>query len=88
MHSDHKESITCIIEIWREENSSVIGKEESEESVREEKFFNFCKTAHKPYDKYVVEVLSLAEMRFGDLIEISSDGDWEKIKVHCERQKA
>lgn len=61
---------------------------EHAQPIREEKFFNFCKTAHKPYDKYVVEVLSLAEMRFGDLIEISSDGDWEKIKVHCEREKA
>ena len=55
--------------------------------MRDGKYFSFCKTAHKPYDRYVVEVLSLAELCFGDRIEISSDGDWESIKVRCEYKK-
>jgi len=39
--------------------------------------FEFCKTARKPYDKYVVACLILAKFHFGDAIEISSDGDLE-----------
>jgi hypothetical protein len=42
--------------------------------------FSFCKTAYKPYDKYVVRVLLLAEKHFGKCIEVSSDGDWDKIR--------
>ena len=34
-----------------------------------------CKTARKPYDKYVVAVLMLAKMHFGTRIKFSSDGD-------------
>jgi len=44
------------------------------------KYFNFCKTARKPYDKYVVKILILMEKYFGDDVEISSDGDWDHIK--------
>ena len=44
------------------------------------KYFNFCKTARKPYDKYVVKVLILMEKYFGDDVEIDSDGDWDHIK--------
>jgi hypothetical protein len=36
--------------------------------------FGFCKTGHKPYDEAVVDVLSCAKHRFGDIIDISSDG--------------
>jgi hypothetical protein len=43
------------------------------------KYFSFCKTAKKPYDKYVVRVLLLAEKHFGKDIEIESDGDWETV---------
>jgi hypothetical protein len=43
-------------------------------------YFNFCKTAHKPYDKYVVKALLLAEKHFGNSIDISSDGDWATIR--------
>ena len=43
-------------------------------------YFNFCKTAHKPYDKYVVKALLLAEKHFGNSIAISSDGDWSTIR--------
>lgn len=41
------------------------------------KVFNFCKTARKPYDKYVVACLIIAKSIFGKDIEISSDGDLE-----------
>jgi hypothetical protein len=43
--------------------------------------FNFCKTAYKPYDRYVTAVLTLAKIHLGDDIEISSDGgvaDWQE----------
>jgi len=42
--------------------------------------FNFCKTACKPYDLYVVACLVLAKIHFGKGIELSSDGelkDWQ-----------
>ena len=38
------------------------------------RWFAFCKTAEKPYDDYVVQVLKLAKQHFGDAIELSSDG--------------
>ena len=44
------------------------------------KYFNFCKTNYKPYDKYVVKALLLAEKHFGNSIDISSDGDWSTIR--------
>jgi hypothetical protein len=37
--------------------------------------FGFCKTARKPYDKYVTAVLLLAKLYLQDEIRISSDGD-------------
>lgn len=37
--------------------------------------FGFCKTAQKPYDKYVTAVLILAKYHFGSDFVISSDGD-------------
>ena len=43
--------------------------------------FDFCKTACKPYDKYVVASLALAKYHFGEDIQVSSDGeaeDWEE----------
>ena len=42
--------------------------------------FDCCKTAQKPYDKYVVDVLILAEKHFGDLIRVKSDGHWPDVK--------
>jgi hypothetical protein len=41
------------------------------------KRFMFCKTAMKPYDKFVTAVLFLAKVHLGEDIEISSDGDVE-----------
>lgn len=36
--------------------------------------FEFCKTAHKPYDIYVTAILVLAKSTFGDDLKVSSDG--------------
>jgi hypothetical protein len=52
--------------------------------VRPGSYFAFCKTEHKPYDEAVVATLSLAELCFGKLIEISSDGGWETVKLRYE----
>jgi len=40
--------------------------------------FWFCKTARKPYDKYVVATLILFKYYFGDKVELSSDGTSEE----------
>lgn len=42
--------------------------------------FSFCKTALRPYDEVVVDVLSCAKERFGDIITISSDGGPEVFR--------
>ena len=39
--------------------------------------FDFCKTARKPYDAYVVAALMLLEKYFPESFEWSSDGDSE-----------
>lgn len=49
--------------------------------------FNCCKTRQKPYDKYVVDVLILAEKHFGDLIRVKSDGHWPDVKRDRELEK-
>lgn len=41
----------------------------------EEGGVQFCKTARKPYDQAVCEILLLIRQEFGDSIKISSDGD-------------
>jgi hypothetical protein len=51
--------------------------------------FNFCKTAQKSYDKYVVACLILAKLYFGNDVKISSDGDledWEEGKQLVENE--
>lgn len=41
--------------------------------------FDFCKTAHKPYDIAVTAVLVAADYHFGDMtVKISSDGSNEE----------
>ena len=40
-----------------------------------ERYFSFCKTARKPYDKYVTAFLLLAKFHMEDDIRIQSDGD-------------
>lgn len=42
--------------------------------------FNFCKTAHKPYDTAVVAILCLLHLYTDGAVKVSSDGepsDWE-----------
>jgi len=61
-------------------------KEEKQEYENQDDplVFGFCKTAMKPYDKYVVAVLILAKYHFApEDFKISSDGnasDWEAGK--------
>jgi hypothetical protein len=40
--------------------------------------FNFCKTARKPYDAVVTACLIHMKDTYGDLVRISSDGDWSE----------
>jgi hypothetical protein len=42
----------------------------------EEKGYNFCKTAFKPYDAVVTASLIYAKTILGDDIKITSDGNW------------
>lgn len=47
-------------------------------SNEDEEGFNFCKTARKPYDYTVREVLKVAE-QMGIITNLSSDGENEEI---------
>ena len=50
--------------------------------------FSFCKTARKPYDKFVVACLIYAKIVFGKDVKISSDGDikdWQAGKLLVEK---
>ena len=70
---------------------------EEQEAYDRQGAFEFCKTAHKPYDKYVVAVLCALynmagqkEWPLGDgkIISISSDGnteDWTEGLFHAVR---
>lgn len=51
-------------------------------------YFEFCKTAYKPYDIAVTAFLIIAKHHLGELIEVSSDGDnkdWFDAKVLCDK---
>ncbi len=54
---------------WQREHFSGRGKNPNE-------IFDFCKTAHKPYDAVVTAVLIRAKVIYGKCVEIRSDGDW------------
>lgn len=52
-------------------------------------FFEFCKTARKPYDVMVCAALIIAKKRFGKYIKIASDGSdepdmWQEAKEICQ----
>lgn len=52
----------------------------AEWSENQNEVFNFCKTARKPYDKYVTAVLFLAKIHLTDDIRLGSDGyisEWQ-----------
>ena len=40
--------------------------------------FDFCKTAHKPYDAVVTAILIRAKHIYGSCVEVSSDGSWDE----------
>jgi hypothetical protein len=42
--------------------------------------FNFCKTAHKPYDTVVTACLIHMKDVYGKLVDIGSDGGWSDWK--------
>lgn len=44
----------------------------------ESNYFNFCKTAMKPYDAVVTAILIRAKVIYGSCVRISSDGDWHE----------
>jgi|TARA_R100001594_G_scaffold120183_1_gene155759 hypothetical protein len=69
---------------------------EEQEAYDRQGAFDFCKTAHKPYDKYVTAVLcalyniKVEEWPLGDgkIMSISSDGntaDWKEGLFHAVR---
>jgi hypothetical protein len=41
-------------------------------------FFEFCKTAYKPYDAVVTAILIRAKSIYGSCVRISSDGEWSE----------
>lgn len=61
-----------------------VGKNEHETfliNLIKETKFDFCKTAHKPYDVAVTAILSICKDVLGNAINVSSDGDandWQK----------
>ena len=46
--------------------------------------FNFCKTAEKPYDLYVVAMLVFANHLAPYALKLSSDGNWPDWKRGCQ----
>lgn len=42
--------------------------------------FDFCKTAHRPYDVVVTAILLRAAHHAPEGIKVSSDGDWDEWK--------
>ena len=61
---------------------------EEQDAYDKEGAFDFCKTAHKPYDKYVVAVLCAIYRVQRDIMNISSDGntaDWTEGLFHAVR---
>jgi len=54
----------------------------------ESEYFDFCKTAHKPYDAVVTAILIRAKVIYGSCVSISSDGDWEDWQAGRELYEA
>ena len=51
---------------------------QSEWRKDEPDFFEFCKTAYKPYDAVVTAILIRAKTIYGSCVRISSDGEWSE----------
>ncbi len=43
----------------------------------ESRYFDFCKTAMKPYDAVITAILIRAKTIYGNCVNISSDGEWQ-----------
>ena len=41
-----------------------------------DQIFDFCKTAHRPYDAVVTAILIRAKVIYGNCVDVRSDGDW------------
>lgn len=41
-------------------------------------YFEFCKTAAKPYDAVVTAILIRAKVIYGSCVSVRSDGDWQE----------
>lgn len=64
-------------------------KPESYQKPEKGKYFEFCKTAYKPYDLAVTAVLIIASRYLGNDIKISSDGenkDWFDAALLCQKR--
>jgi len=48
---------------------------------KESEYFDFCKTAYKPYDAVVTAILIRAKVIYGSCVSINSDGSWEDWKA-------
>lgn len=65
-------------------------KEEWQKANENGHYFACCKTAYKPYDKYVTAVLILFKAHFGDDVTLASDGEpkeWEEGRKLIDNQK-
>jgi hypothetical protein len=51
---------------------------QSEWRKDEPDFFEFCKTAYKPYDAVVTAILIRAKSIYGSCVRVSSDGEWSE----------
>jgi hypothetical protein len=51
-------------------------------------FFEFCKTAYKPYDAVVTAILIRAKSIYGSCVRISSDGEWQEWQAGREMYEA
>ena len=53
---------------------------EPQDYVKDGAYFNFCKTAQKPYDAVVTAVLLAVRQAYGDTVRIASDGGFFEWK--------
>jgi len=75
------ESITSFNGLDEESHESFVWPAKAEQPdyrQGEPSAFDFCKTAHKPYDAVVTASLIRAKHYYGDEVDISSDGEWSE----------
>ncbi len=63
------------------------GEGETWEKPEEGLYFDFCKTAFKPYDLAVITFLIIAKRHLGESLKVSSDGEdqhWFDGKMLCQ----